>query len=185
MNSYKNIVSIGEHGSILCSEFSLDISNLKYERGNIFKNQKARIHVNGNIHESDNDFSRNSLCEQIIEGLKANSVSLTRKIAMGDPSELFTQAAIHAFIKLNSLSAVILLYPAAMTALDIRKEIAELIYFLNNNQIPTYLIRDPKLFYSAFEPNMRAFVYSLAKEIHPTKGLTYLCGAKNFETTTV
>ncbi|MFM7724527.1 MAG: hypothetical protein ACKO7O_07025 [Bacteroidota bacterium] len=99
----------------------------------------------------------------------------TSVILVGDISERLMEAAIYAGISCNKALEVFVLYPVGMVALDIRKEMAEVILALKKAHVPTFLIRNPALFFSLFEPNSHSFVRANWTE-DQREVVEYLCG---------
>ncbi len=97
-------------------------------------------------------------------------------VLIGDPSEWLVSGTIKAALQAHNLRGVLLIYPVGMAALDLRKEMAELILLLKKNNIPTYLIRNPKSFFTSLEPQVNSFVHSILSEGNLPETLEYLCG---------
>ncbi|MFM7566999.1 MAG: hypothetical protein ACKO4K_09650 [Flavobacteriales bacterium] len=97
-------------------------------------------------------------------------------VLVGDPTEWMVSGTIRAGIESNALLGVLFIYPVGMVAMDMRKELAGLILSLKKNNIPTYLIREPQVFFEAVEPNVNAFVQSSLGEGILPETLEYLCG---------
>lgn len=94
---------------------------------------------------------------------------------VGDISERIMGAAVHAGVSSERLIAVYLLYPLGMVALDVRKEMAEIILTLKKAQVPTFLIRKPEVFFKNLEPNPALNVRKFLQEEQRTS-VEYLCG---------
>lgn len=95
---------------------------------------------------------------------------------IGDPTEWLMSGTIQAAIKTQCVSGVLFVYPVGMVALDMRKEMAELILSLKKSNIPTYLIRNPKSFFTAVEPKLNALVQSTQGHNDLPEEVEYLCG---------
>lgn len=145
-------------------------------------------HVNYRLNASLDDcqgsisFSPDESVENLPYITEALQGALERKmqeeasmILVGDLSERLMEAAIHAGISCKKAVEVFVLYPVGMVALDVRKEMAEVILTLKKAQVPTFLIRNPSLFFSSFEPNAHPFVR--ANWTHEQREVVeYLCG---------
>jgi hypothetical protein len=101
-------------------------------------------------------------------------------VLVGDISERLMESAIYAGISCQKLVEVFVLYPVGMVALDVRKEMAEVILNLKKAHVPTFLIRDPALFFSFFEPNDVLFVRGNWSE-EQREVVEYLCGQNEVE----
>jgi hypothetical protein len=99
-----------------------------------------------------------------------------KNILIGDPSEWIVAAAITQYVQANSLAAVFFIYPVGMAALDSRKELAQVILQLKSNKVPTYLLREPELFFEGIEPNHLWFVKQLKDGVSKGSSIEYLCG---------
>ncbi len=97
-------------------------------------------------------------------------------LLIGDPSEWLVSATIMSAMKKGNLSIVLLIYPVGMLALDSRKEMSELILELKKNHIPTYLMRDPVLFFKSVEPILNPIVKAIKKREKMGTKIEYLCG---------
>lgn len=152
------------HDTIPCESLVFKPSTtLESVGGNLCLNQTALYPVG--------TYERGCLREQI-ESL----TSVTdRCILVGDPSELLVEASIDAGLNRKNLDAVFFVYPVGMAALDIRKEIAEMVWSLKKNEVPTFLIRFPERVFGANEPNLSTFVEALS-DPQNMQDIEYLCG---------
>lgn len=94
---------------------------------------------------------------------------------IGDISERVVDAALQVATERNTLLGMLVLYPVGMVALDVRREMAEIILHLKKNNIPTYLIREPNAFFETAELNYSSLVEPFS-EGGNTKYFEYLCG---------
>jgi hypothetical protein len=151
-------------GTIPCESMVFKPSTtIESAGGNLCLNQTSMFPVE--------TYERGCLKEQI-ESLTSAS---DRCILVGDPSELLVEASIEAGLSHKNLDAVFFVYPVGMAALDIRKEIAEMVWSLKKNEVPTFLIRFPERVFGANEPNLSMFVKALS-DPQNMQGIEYLCG---------
>ncbi|MFM2038257.1 MAG: hypothetical protein RL432_1196 [Bacteroidota bacterium] len=156
------------------------------------KNQNCR-HVNYRLNASLEDsqgsisFSPDESMEnlpyitEVLQGaFEERMQHETSLILVGDISERLMEAAIYAGISCKKAIEVFVLYPVGMVALDVRKEMAELILTLKKAKVPTFLIRNPSLFFSLFEPNAHPFVRANWTE-EQYEVVEYLCGQNEVE----
>ena len=156
------------------------------------KNQTC-MHVNYRLNVSLDDcngsisFSPDESIEnlpyitEVLQGaIEARMHQETSVILIGDISERLVEAAIYAGISCKKALEVFVLYPVGMVALDVRKEMAEVILTLKKAQVPTFLIRNPSLFFSLFEPNAHPFVRANWTE-DQREVVEYLCGQNEVE----
>lgn len=137
---------------------------------------------NGSISFAPDVFMENlPYITEVLQGaIEERMQQETSVILVGDISERLMEAAIYAGISCKKALEVFVLYPVGMVALDVRKEIAEVILALKKAQVPTFLIRNPSLFFSLFEPNAHSFVRANWTE-DQREVVEYLCGQNEVE----
>ena len=152
-----------------------------------FKQLHTLIYEPGGLTESSGGFLHDSTkltpipCESYTPESLANAIDVSmgnsaKNILIGDPSEWIVAAAITQYVQANSLAAVFFIYPVGMAALDSRKELAQVILQLKSNEVPTYLLREPELFFEGIEPNHSWFVTHLKGGVSKGSSIEYLCG---------
>jgi hypothetical protein len=152
-----------------------------------FKELYSLIYEPGRLTEGSGGFLHNSTksipipCESYTPESLANAIDIcmdhsAKNILIGDPSEWIVAAAITQYVQANSLAAVFFIYPVGMAALDSRKELAQVILQLKSNKVPTYLLREPELFFEGIEPNHSWFVKQLKDGVSKGSSIEYLCG---------
>ncbi|NBO61808.1 MAG: hypothetical protein EBU82_12745 [Flavobacteriia bacterium] len=137
---------------------------------------------NGSISFSPNEKEENLpyLTDALQGALEKRMSQEASVVLVGDISERLMEAAIHAGISCKKAVEVFVLYPVGMVALDVRKEMAEVILTLKKAEIPTFLVRNPSLFFSFFEPNDAPFVRGNWTE-EQREVVEYLCGQNEVE----
>ena len=168
------VILVGNHAKSLVSsaEFK-ELHSLIYEPGGLTEGSGGFLH--------DSTKSTPIPCESYTPEALANAIDLSidnaaKHTLIGDPSEWIVAASITQYMHANSLTAVFFVYPVGMAALDSRKELAQLILTLKTNEVPTYLLREPVLFFEGIEPNHSWFVTHFKEGVSNGSSIEYLCG---------
>lgn len=168
------VILVGNHAKSLVpsAEFK-ELHSLIYEPGGLTEGSEGFLH--------DSTKSTPIPCESYTPEALANAIDLSidnaaKHILIGDPSEWIVAASITQYMHANSLTAVFFVYPVGMAALDSRKELAQVILTLKTNEVPTYLIREPELFFKGIEPNQLWLVNQLKDGVSEGISIEYLCG---------
>ncbi|MFM7594876.1 MAG: hypothetical protein ACKO4Y_01725 [Flavobacteriales bacterium] len=174
LSGVDQVILVGNHArSLVSSEVFQNLNSIIYEPGGIAEGSGGFIR--------DSKKSNPIPCESYTLESLADAIDLSidhaaKNILIGDPSEWIAAASITQCMHAKSLAAVFFVYPVGMAALDSRKELAQLILTLKMNEVPTYLIRDPELFFEGIEPNQPWLVNQLKDGICGGKSIEYLCG---------
>ena len=120
--------------------------------------------------------------ESLADAINVSLDESSKTILIGDPSEWIMAAALTQYMDSKVLAAAFFVYPVGMAALDSRKELAQLILQLKSKNIPTFLLRNPEVFFEAFEPNLTWFVRQLQEGISMGTHIEYLCGLSQSST---
>lgn len=120
--------------------------------------------------------------ESLADAINVSMDESSKTILIGDPSEWIMAAALTQYMDSKVLAAAFFVYPVGMAALDSRKELAQLILQLKSKNIPTFLLRNPEVFFEAFEPNLTWFVRQLQEDISMGTHIEYLCGLSQSST---
>jgi hypothetical protein len=168
------VILVGNHArSLVPSSAFKELYSLIYEPGGVTEGSGGFLY--------DSTKSIPIPCESYTPESLANAIDISmdytaKHILIGDPSEWIVSAAITQHMLANSLAAVFFIYPVGMAALDSRKELAQLILQLKLNEVPTYLLREPALFFEAIEPNPSWFVKHVKAGVIKGSSIEYLCG---------
>jgi hypothetical protein len=174
LSSADQVILVGNHArSLVPSSAFKELYSLIYEPGGVTEGSGGFLY--------DSTKSIPIPCESYTPESLANAIDISmdytaKHILIGDPSEWIVSAAITQHMLANSLAAVFFIYPVGMAALDSRKELAQLILQLKLNEVPTYLLREPALFFEAVEPNPSWFVKHVKAGVINGSSIEYLCG---------
>jgi hypothetical protein len=174
LSSADHVILVGNHArSLVPSSAFKELYSLIYEPGGVTEGSGGFLY--------DSTKSIPIPCESYTPESLANAIDISmdytaKHILIGDPSEWIVSAAITQHMLANSLAAVFFIYPVGMAALDSRKELAQLILQLKLNEVPTYLLREPALFFEAVEPNPSWFVKHVKAGVINGSSIEYLCG---------
>ena len=174
LSSADQVIFVGNHArSLVPSTEFKQLHSLIYEPGGLTEGSGGFLH--------DSTKSTPIPCESYTPESLANAIDISmgnaaKNILIGDPSEWIVAAAITQYVQANSLAAVFFIYPVGMAALDSRKELAQVILQLKSNEVPTYLLREPELFFEGIEPNHSWFVTHLKGGVSKGSSIEYLCG---------
>lgn len=166
------IWSVGNHAYALLSDYSWE------ELGFITFSPGAPSEGNTGTLTISNQESTRPVAyvkEDLVRALQTDWKENEMVWMIGDISERVVDAALRAGAERKGLLGMLVLYPVGMAALDVRKEMSEIILFLKKNNIPTYLIREPNDFFAEDELNFSSLVEPFS-EGGNTKSLEYLCG---------
>ncbi len=168
------VILIGNHAkSLVPSTDFKELHSLIYEPGGLTEDSGGFLH--------DSTKSTPIPCESYTPESLVNAIDVSmdqaaKNILIGDPSEWIVAAAITQYVRANSLAGVFFIYPVGMAALDSRKELAQVILQLKSNEVPTYLLREPGLFFEGIEPNQLWLVNQLKDGVSEGISIEYLCG---------
>ncbi|NBN98825.1 MAG: hypothetical protein EBV19_06240 [Flavobacteriia bacterium] len=149
----RKVQFIGNHANLYWKTHdTIPCESLVFKPSTTLENVGGNLCLNQTALYPVGTYERGCLREQI-ESLTSVDVGLSRK----------------------NLDAVFFVYPVGMAALDIRKEIAEMVWSLKKNEVPTFLIRFPERVFGANEPNLSMFVEALS-DPQNIQDIEYLCG---------
>ncbi len=124
-------------------------SAFTFESSNPFSEEKNKIYFNDIEFKTSVDYNLDDLKIKCIQLMDANQIPQKLKLIIGDPSELLYQAYSLANLELNKETRLfeeqpmhLWFYPMGMTSLDIRKELALLIYFLKKHDSQVLMLRN-------------------------------------------
>ena len=151
-NFTKTIYLIGKHANLHKESFvktseNFDLISISYEMSSPFESATNRIIVNDKYFDFDHDYELSALKNMFKKIISYDLSPCDSVLCIGDPSELLYQAfllaknEINFHNDLNNDSVNLFIYPVGMVALDIRKELSSLMYFLKKSNNPTFLIR--------------------------------------------
>ncbi len=153
MNTFtKTIFLIGKHANLHRKTFlehnsSVKIVTINYEPGNPFNNEPNVVSINEEKVEFKNDYNLEELSSFFKMKMPYYWNNFESVLLIGDPSELIFQSfllvknAYRSNLTYHADSVNLFIYPIGMLALNIRKELAHLMYDIKKHNIPTFLIR--------------------------------------------
>lgn len=173
-----NILFVGQHAEILSEGKRIaNAHSLTFDMASILAKKDASLRFD-TLQVTFTDAYEIPTLQAAIKSMLKASLQNEGFVVFGDPSELFVNGTLRALMSLSLLEGCVFIYPVGMSALDMRKELSALILELKKTEIPTYLARNPKTFFDAFEPNLEALVYGLTHREIPNIDVEYLCGLR-------
>lgn len=151
MNTFtKTIFLIGHHANLYRSLFiktGIQIFSIQFYAANPFEDKSDYLEINTERFEFEKEYNLENLNEFFRDKFPYYWNELSSVMIIGDPSELICQSFLlikneFSILDTNYVDSVnLFIYPVGMVAMNIRKELAELMYDLKKQNASTYLIR--------------------------------------------
>jgi len=166
------IWSVGNHAHTLLSIYTWEeLSFITFTQGAPEEGNLGTLTISNQKSIRPVAYSKEDLSSALHEDWKENEMVWM----IGDISERVVDAALRVGTDEKRLLGMLVLYPVGMAALDVRREMSEIILYLKKNNIPTYLIREPNDFFAQVELNFSTLVEPFS-EGRNSKYFEYLCG---------
>ena len=148
-----SILFVGNRAKSIYENLRIDenkaFSTFTFENSNPFSEEKNKLYFNDFEYKTNVDYNLDDLKIKCIQLMNENQIPQKLKLIIGDPSELLFQAYSLANLEMNKETRLfedqpmhLWFYPMGMTSLDIRKELALLIYFLKKHDSQVLMLRN-------------------------------------------
>lgn len=148
-----SILFVGNRAKSIYENLSIDenksFSTFTFEISNPFSEEKNKLYYNDFEYKTTVDYNLDDLKIKCLQLMNENQIPQKLKLIIGDPSELLFQAYSLANLEMNKETRLfedqpmhLWFYPMGMTSLDIRKELALLIYFLKKHDSQVLMLRN-------------------------------------------